>query len=442
MSNIVKTPVLLSVLVTIAGLSACNSGTSSNTSSSEPITPVTTIALPQSGQQIQYPTGCSGTTCHTSTLGTDGYGRLVGGDNIPYGVAWAYNGSNPLTPITRFVTDSAESDCIIDNLTGLEWPKNGRIGFISTSYSSILLTQPDYNNTDDTLNTVLWAVGMQGIKNMNSAPIKLCGYSDWRMPNVNELASLQNFGIVNSKNWLESQGITISSFFVPIYWTSTAYAPSPTSAKWGISFSRGGLSTELPNDEIPSFTSVIPVRSTSMVTVAPAQIAQTGQTISQESGDDGALQEGAQWVNSSQRFEVGSGYESDCITDKLTGLMWVRDANRIPVKGSPYPRGTTWQNAIDSANAVNSGFGICDHYDWRVPNVNELRSLINYGAETPSEWLNQHGFMNMRSNSYWVSTSGFVDPTSVYYIDFENGQTIYSGSKTKTAYFQLVRSGK
>ena len=76
------------------------------------------------------------------------------------------------------------------------------------------------------------------------------------------------------------------------------------------------------------------------------------------------------------------------VTDNLTGLMWLRDANCIatnyPEFDTDFTAGdgrVTWQHALDFVNGINSGaYSQCGagHQDWRLPNREELRSLLDY----------------------------------------------------------------
>jgi hypothetical protein len=43
--------------------------------------------------------------------------------------------------------------------------------------------------------------------------------------------------------------------------------------------------------------------------------------------------------------------------------------------------------------------------DWRLPNRNELMSLLNSGEGDTVMWLNGQGFSNILYNSYWSSTT-------------------------------------
>ena len=119
---------------------------------------------------------------------------------------------------------------------------------------------------------------------------------------------------------------------------------------------------------------------------APAPVPRTGQTVSYRSGDDGDLQPGVAWP--SPRFkDHGNG----TVTDRLTGLMWSKNAFPDGVK-------TNWSGAVDyCTDSLLAGYD-----DWRLPSVVELMSLLDYSQKTflPSG----HPFLTPQSE-YWTSTS-------------------------------------
>ena len=146
-------------------------------------------------------------------------------------------------------------------------------------------------------------------------------------------------------------------------------------------------------------------------------------------GQDGEFQVGVDWPD--PRFTVSG----DCVTDNLTGLMWAKNAN--------LPNGAkTWQGALDYVASINSGSGLCGHKDWRLPNVNELESLINSGEANPATWLNSQGFSNVQSDYYWSSTThaNYTDYAWVVYM--WDGGVISYGSKSNSYYVWPVRSGQ
>lgn len=150
-------------------------------------------------------------------------------------------------------------------------------------------------------------------------------------------------------------------------------------------------------------------------------------------GTDGSLQKGVAWPT--PRFAVDT--TGNCIIDKLTGLMWVRNLNSVN-GGTPL----NWTNAL---NIAESG-AWCGYTDWRTPNINELRSLISYGESDVPTWLNTPinnggaGFSNIPSTNIW--TSSIYNTTSI--IRTLNLYTSTMAATTATSSLSLlpVRGGK
>jgi hypothetical protein len=148
--------------------------------------------------------------------------------------------------------------------------------------------------------------------------------------------------------------------------------------------------------------------SASIVWAQPAPVAKTGQTTSYRAGDDGALEKGA--VSPSPRFtDNGDG----TVTDNLTGLMWAKDASS--------PIGLTWNNAIDYANNLSLGTSCgTPRTDWRLPNVKELQSLIdfsNYSLALPTGYP----FTSVQHGYNWTSTTFALDTSFAWVVDMSTG---------------------
>lgn len=151
-------------------------------------------------------------------------------------------------------------------------------------------------------------------------------------------------------------------------------------------------------------------------------------------GTDGSLQKGVAWPT--PRFAVDT--TGNCIIDRLTGLMWVRNLNSVNRGES-----LTWTNAL---NIAESGTW-CGYTDWRTPNINELRSLINYGESNVPTWLNTPinsggaGFSNISSsNVYWTSSLAAVN-TIIRTLNLSTSVTA-SSSQSAPQYLFPVRGGK
>jgi hypothetical protein len=134
----------------------------------------------------------------------------------------------------------------------------------------------------------------------------------------------------------------------------------------------------------------------------------TGQTTIYAIGDDGDLQKGVS--ASLPRFtDNGDG----TVTDKLTGLVWLKNANCYGKR--------TWVPAVSLSNSLADGkCGLTDGSsagDWRLPNVKELLSLVDYGVYYPAlpntagtgKWSENDPFINVQwqqeyEDYYWSST--------------------------------------
>ena len=127
-----------------------------------------------------------------------------------------------------------------------------------------------------------------------------------------------------------------------------------------------------------------------------APVPKTGQTDSSTTGDDGDLQKGV--ASPTPRF---TDNKNGTVTDKLSGLIWLKDANCFVVKKN-------WDEALTAAATVANGTcGLTDGSkpgDWRLPNVRELQSLIDYGRAGPA-LPDNYPFTNVQPYFYWSSTT-------------------------------------
>jgi hypothetical protein len=129
-------------------------------------------------------------------------------------------------------------------------------------------------------------------------------------------------------------------------------------------------------------------------------------------GQDGDRLAGVAWP--SPRFtNNGNG----TITDNLTGLIWLQNALCFS--------GRSGAQALNDADTLNSGeCGLSDgsvEGDWRLPNVNELNSLVNAEQVSTAAWLNSQGFTNVLNGVYWSSTNWVVLTASAWSVIMYSG---------------------
>ena len=82
---------------------------------------------------------------------------------------------------------------------------------------------------------------------------------------------------------------------------------------------------------------------------------------------------------------------------------------------------------------------LCSFTDWRLPTLNELKTLVNYYGDADT-LINAAFFPNTQADSYWTSTAVANSVLVVYEVPF-----VYGGSVARDKYFdtyiRLVRSG-
>ena len=117
----------------------------------------------------------------------------------------------------------------------------------------------------------------------------------------------------------------------------------------------------------------------------------TGQIMSYASGDDGDIHAGGPLSYT----DNGDG----TVTDNRTGLTWEKktDAN----VATHY----IWSDALDYVAALNA-MDFAGHNDWRLPNIKELLSIVDYGRSNPAiDPIFGPTAGGSNRAAYWSSTS-------------------------------------
>ena len=369
-----------------------------------------TFTPPRTGQTKCYDT--AGTEIACAGTGQDG--------EIQAGVAW---------PEPRFMDNG--DGIVTDNLTGLMWTQEAGT--------------PTVGSCSGGLKT--WQDALDYIACLNSN--NYLEHNDWRLPNINELRSLVHSGYneqscggapcVDMSDWLNSKGFSNVQF--DYYWSSTTYADDTsydTHDAWIVSMWDGYVYYVYKTHNYY----VWPVRGgqyDSPDSIYPTNIWKTGQTVSYATGDDGDLERGVAWLLP-RFYDNGNG----TVTDNLTGLVWLKNANCTDTMGG-VEKGSgnlTWSNALTWSNSLASGAcGLTDGStagDWRLPNREELESLIDFSRFNPALPAG-HPFSNVQSNYYWSSTTSASFTVFAWAVYLWNGY-VPNGYKPNHAYVWPVRN--
>ena len=153
--------------------------------------------------------------------------------------------------------------------------------------------------------------------------------------------------------------------------------------------------------------------------------------MSYATGDEGALERGVPWPN--PRFtDNGDG----TATDNLTGLIWLQDANCFGQR--------VWPNALADCNFLSNGqCGLADGSnagDWRLPQIKELQSLIDFTHNSPP-LPSGHPFTDVQSISYWSSTTRAILNDYAWIVSMGDGIVSYALKTYYKFYVWPVRGG-
>lgn len=161
----------------------------------------------------------------------------------------------------------------------------------------------------------------------------------------------------------------------------------------------------------------------------------TGQVTSYLVGDDGQYEAGW-WVgqkiaDNKTRF-ILKAIGDDLVTiDKATGLMWASDGGE---EGCYDARAESWSDCIIWAEAIPfAGF-----LDWRLPNIKELMSIVDYSLFEPC--IDENFFPNTTDNQFWSSTTDQDSNTRAFTVYFDKG-TVNSVAKSASVAMRAVRGG-
>jgi hypothetical protein len=263
------------------------------------------------------------------------------------GLAW---------PDPRFLS---HGPLVEDRLTGLSWSRHANPAEFPLTWQEAL----DYITG---LNREAWL-----------------GHGDWRLPNRHELRSLLS---AQTRRPALPQAHPFHEVFPGWYWTSTSVALAPDHA-WYVNLD--GARTFFGGKD-QSFC-VWPVRGDSPI------LPQTGQRGCHDaggaprdctgSGEDGERRSGRPWPEP-RLVRTPQGLE-----DRLSGLLWHPDCDATagPV---------TWWQALASAAALGDG--------WRLPNINELDSLVDCTRADPALPEVPDGVRIQPG--YWSSSTSLFEP--------------------------------
>ncbi|TGM96977.1 DUF1566 domain-containing protein [Leptospira yasudae] len=223
------------------------------------------------------------------------------------------------------------------------------------------------------------------------------GYKSWRIPSIQELYSISTYENPTPSPYLDVTFFPNSS---QTFWSGTAVA-TPGSSRWTFNFTQG-TSSNL------SETGSLPVRC--VVSGAfPAK----------------------------QFVDMGDG----TILEKTSNLRWAQCS--CGQSGTNCSSGTLTNIARQAGLQFCANIATSDGKPWRLPNVHELRSIVEYGFTVGNGVLDTAYFKNNPVNVTYLTSSANPDPSNknLFLMDFVYGPISLSSFLATTAAIRCVKDG-
>jgi len=287
------------------------------------------------------------------------------------------------------------------------WKSTGRFILVSA------------NTLQDTLTGLQWTKATNGMQQTWDNALTLAdsasldGYMDWRLPNVRELESLINYGVVDPAAWLRAEGFD-AALPAGYYWTSTSWEAGSATEAWAVNFGTDDQRV-IPLGK-SMLCNALFVRGTSL------HIPKTGQISSFGTGSDGELMYGA--ADPGPRFV----YASNRLVDRRSGLVW-HDARTAQ---------TGWTTTLAAAEGLVVGADA----DWHCPNVRQLFSLVNFGSTDTIGWIATQVSISWANDQLaWSSTVAMHDTSKCWQVNLTDGRVTATVQDLATWTLMPIRGG-
>jgi hypothetical protein len=270
--------------------------------------------------------------------------------------------------------------------------------------------------------------------------MSLAGYSDWRMPNLKELNTILNLNYTGGwwyyKDFFPAEGLKPPLLH---YFSSTPYEGIYV---WVTNFCFGYDGYYASKNAKLLFRGVRNVNPPAAKAAPVFKFPDSGQKRCYDEngtiiavpkkgqryyGQDGSyvinpfsftkLAEGAKALDDKATYKSGLRM----VRDNNTGLIWeIKSVNAGEVNyiGNSY----TWEDAQAYTKELNKcGFG--GFRDWRLPNREELRTIVDYNGQIPAtDWK---FFPECLPAFYWANTENKKEPIFAWGVYFAYGCAIF-----------------
>lgn len=146
-----------------------------------------------------------------------------------------------------------------------------------------------------------------------------------------------------------------------------------------------------------------------------------GEIVSNTLHDDGFYKKGID-----SKYTYKDENNTSIVIDNITGLMWQNNENKKK----------KYSDENGNAKEYCTNLTLGNYNDWRLPEVEELESIIDYFSEKKP--MIDKIFTNSKSYVYWTNTSYIDDENSVWKVSFSSTE-VSKSLKEQKYYVRCVR---
>ena len=357
-------------------------------------------------------------------------------------------------------TTIGDWSCVLDHTTGLIWEVKTNDGTLRDPSKFFTWYNPnhgqdydkdgnaiDFNGTASDQDTQDFIVYVNSDSSINNGS-GLCGHTNWRLPTVHEIKGLADYDAVAANGLGGYSSPSIDTDYFPHalasqynwYWTSHLNVDPDVNSN---------------GDDTVAGSSISNYYAWAYNSAESRTRSGTGSTVGSTVRSNYVRLVSSSAAVASHFSDYSDDRYTDngdgTISDARTGLMWMQcsygqtydggDTNSDGIICEGSPTFGSWQQAFawaaDSNANVDYGYN-----DWRLPNIKELGSIVDFGSAIPA--INQSIFPNTSTGSYWTSTPSKAldvdsnDDTQSASIWFHTGDHGLN-KRTANLYLRLVR---
>ena len=209
--------------------------------------------------------------------------------------------------------------------------------------------------------------------------LSYAGFSDWRLPTPEEFGTIKDFGSVPA---IDTEKFPIPSTTTKTFWTETPVVNS-SNRSWIVNFVNGETTSE--KNSAAAYVRCV-----------------RGEELTKPN------------------FKTFTENEEDIVYDYTNNLKWAKEISDD----------LTWKGALKYCKNLEYG----GETGWRLPNINELASFLDYSHSNPAS-----EFPGLKSNNFWSSTSYTGYPSQAWVINSSDGTVKIYSEKTYTAKVLCVK---